>query len=254
MAETINIVVCIKRVPDTETKVRVGADGKSLDTQGVNYILNPYDEYALEEAIRIREEKGAGEVTVVCLGPKEAAQVIRNALAMGADRALHIVDDVAGRDPMSTARVLADGLRDLSFDLLLFGRLAVDDQSSQVGPAVAQLLGLPSVIDVVAVEVGDGSVKVRREVDAETYVIESPTPVALTANKGLNEPRYPSLKGIMAAKKKPLEEKAAAEHAVGTVVSKMEPPPERQAGKIVGKGVEAVPELVKLLRNEAKLI
>ncbi|MCZ6602220.1 MAG: electron transfer flavoprotein subunit beta/FixA family protein [Planctomycetota bacterium] len=249
----MKIVVCIKRVPDTETKVRVASDGKSLEKQGVNHVLNPYDEYAVEEAIRIKE-KHEGEVTVVCLGPKEAAQVIRNALAMGADKAVHLLDEEPDRDPMSVARALAEALKEMEFDILFFGRLAVDDQSSQVGPAVAHLLDLPCVIDVGKLEIGDGKVKAYREVDAETYVVEATLPVVLTANKGLNEPRYPSLKGIMAAKKKPLEEKPSVTQPSGTKISKMEYPPERQAGKIVGKGTEAVPELVRLLHEEAKVI
>jgi electron transfer flavoprotein beta subunit len=246
-------VVCIKRVPDTETKVRVGGDGKSLDSQGVNFVLNPYDEYAVEEAIRIRE-KHEGEVTVVCLGPKECAPIIRNALAMGADKGVHLLDDEPERDPMSVARSLADGLKEMEFDVLLFGRMAVDDQSAQVGSAVAHLLGLPVAIDVTGLEIEDGKAKIHRSVDAETYVLEAPLPLAITANKGLNDPRYPSLKGIMAAKKKPLEEKEATKHPVATKVSQMAHPPARQAGKIVGKGADAVPELVRLLHEEAKMI
>ena len=249
----MKIVVCVKRVPDTETKVRVGADGKSLDPEGVNYVLNPYDEYAIEEAIRIKE-KSEAEVTIVSLGPKGCAQTIRTALAMGADKAVHLLDEGPDRDPMSAARSLADALKEMEFDLLFFGRLAVDDQSAQVGSAVARLLGIPAVIDVAKIEIEEGKVKIHREVDAEAYVIESPLPVALTAQKGLNEPRYPSLKGIMMAKKKPMEEKPATDHPVQTQVQKMDYPPERQAGKIVGKGVDAVPELIRLLREEAKAI
>ena len=249
----MKIVVCVKRVPDTETKVRVGSDGKSLESQGVNYVLNPYDEYAVEEAIRIRE-KGEGEVTVVCHGPKECGAVIRNALAMGADKGVHLLEEGGESDPMSVARSLGDALSEMEFDILLFGRLAVDDQSAQVGSAVAQLLGLPVVIDVVKLEVGDGKVTAHRQVNGSTHIVEVPTPVVLTAQKGLNEPRYPSLKGIMAAKKKPMEERAAPSHAGSTKVLKMAHPPSRQAGKIVGKGADAVPDLVRLLHEEAKLI
>lgn len=249
----MKIVVCVKRVPDTETKVRVASDGKSLDSQGVNYVLSTYDEYAVEEAIRLKEQ-GEGEVTVLSLGPKESATVIRNALAMGADKGVHLLDESTDGDPMSVARSIADALKEMEFDILLLGRLAVDDQSAQVGSAVARLLALPVVVDAIKLEIEGGKAKVHRQVDAETHVVECPLPMVLTAQKGLNEPRYPSLKGIMAAKKKPMEEKPASEHPPATKVQKMEYPPARQAGKIVGEGEEAVPELVRLLHEEAKLI
>src|SRR2546422_862284 len=186
----MKIAVCIKRVPDSETRVKIASDGKSLDEAGVKFILNPYDEFAVEEALRRKEQAGAGEVVVVALGPAAAQETIRTALAMGADRGVLLQVD----------RIPADGL--------------------------------------------EGGVE----------VVEFPLPAVLTTDKGLNEPRYPALKGIMAAKKKPLDTKPTTVGQGGLEILALMPPPERKDGKIVGEGAAAVPELVRLLREEAKVL
>jgi len=250
----MNIVVCIKRVPDTETKVRIGSDGKSIDPAGVSYVMNPYDEYALEEGLRLVEGAGAGKVTAVSLGDASCQETLRTALAMGADEAVHILTDRTDLDTHATAAGLAEAIRGLEYDMILFGKQAVDDDQSQVGLLVAEALGLPAASVVVALKMEDGSVEVRREIEGGHEVIKLGLPAVVTAQKGLNEPRYASLKGIMAAKKKPINEVAAPEAEPLVEVLEMSYPPERPEGRIVGEGVEAVSELVRLLKEEAKVI
>ncbi len=249
----MNIIVCIKQTPDTETKVRIGADGKTIDPTGVNYILNPYDEFAVEEALQIKERLG-GEVTVVSLGPDRVTSAIRTALAMGADKAVHIKMDDTYLDSHAVASALASVIKDMPYDLILMGKQAVDDDNMQVGPRLATLLDLPCVTVVTKLEVGGGKLTAEREVEGGIEVVEAPLPAVVTAQKGLNEPRYASLKGIMMAKKKPVEEKTVEVPGAKLNILKMEYPPERQAGKFFGKGVEDVPELVRRLHEEAKVI
>ncbi len=250
----MKIAACVKRVPDTATKIRIGPGQRGIDPSEVQYIMSPYDEFAVEEAIRIKERAGAGEVVVICLGPEAAQQVLRGALATGADAGIHLRHDGSELDPVQTARALADALRPGSFDVVMFGRLAVDGQSAQVGPMTARLLGIPCVTEVVKLEIDGRIALADREVEGSRERVEVGLPAAFTAQKGLNEPRYASLKGIMAAKKKPIEVRAPAlaEPCFETVALSLPPP--RPVGRIVGEGVDAIPELVRLLREEAKAI
>ena len=250
----MKIAVCIKRVPDSETRVKIAPDGKSIDEAGVKFILNPYDEFAVEEALRRKEQAGAGEVVVIALGPAAAQETIRTALAMGADRGVLLQADRIPADGLQAATALAAELKAGSFDLILFGKMAIDDYNHQVGPMVAELLDLPCVTTVAHLEIENGKGTAEREIEGGVEVVEFPLPAVLTTDKGLNEPRYPALKGIMAAKKKPLEVKPATIAAGGLDVVALMPPPERQAGKIVGEGAAAVAELVRLLREEAKVL
>src|SRR6266550_2231780 len=203
----MKLAVCIKRVPDSETRVKIAADGKSLDEAGVKFILNPYDEFAVEEALRQREKAGAGEVVVIALGPPAAQETIRTALAMGADRGVLLQTAGFHVDGLETAKALAAELKNGAFDLILFGKMAIDDYNHQVGPMVAELLDLPCVTTVAHLEIAGGKGTAEREIEGGIEVVEFPLPAVLTTDKGLNEPRYPALKGIMAAKKKPLEVK-----------------------------------------------
>lgn len=249
----MNLIACMKRVPDTASQIRVGEDGRSVDPAGITYVVNPYDEFAVEECIKIKEQHG-GEVSVLTIGPAESTKEIRHCLAMGADKALHVKDGAAPRDPLSTAKALVAALEGRSFDVLFFGKQAVDHDNAQVGLVVATLLDLPAVAEVVKVEVRDGGgVTVHREAEGNTEVVEVPTPCVLTAQKGLNEPRYPNLKGIMQSKKKPIEAVAVEFTANALEVVAMEPPPARPEGRIVGEGAAAVPELIRALRDEAKV-
>ncbi len=250
----MKIAVCIKRVPDTETRVRIAADGVSVDEAGVKFIINPYDEFAVEEALQRKEKTGGGEVVAIALGPDAAQETIRGALAMGADRGVLLKADKVPADPLAAAKALAAELKDGGYDLILFGKMAVDDYNHAVGPMVAELLGLPCVTAISKLELEGGKGVAEREIEGGAEVVEFALPAVLTAEKGLNTPRYPALKGIMAAKKKPIEAKPAQLGAAAASVTALKPPAERQAGKIVGEGVGAVGELVRLLRTEAKVI
>jgi electron transfer flavoprotein beta subunit len=247
-------VVCIKQVADTETRVKVAADGKSLDPQGVTWILNPYDEFAVEQALRVKEQLGAGEVIAISLGGAGVPTTLRSVLAMGADRAIHLKVDGPAPDSLQVARALAAEIGPLGPGLVWLGKQAVDDDAAQVGPMLAELLHLPCVTVVAAFELSGDQAKVEREIEGGREVALVTLPAVLTADKGLNEPRYASLKGIMAAKKKTIDEKPAALGEPNLEVVSLALPPSRSAGRIVGKGIEAVPELVRLLREEAKVI
>ena len=250
----MDLIVCMKRVPDSAARIRVGDDGKSIDKSGIDYVISPYDEMALERALQIKEESGEGTVTVVCLGPPEATKEIRQALAMGADQAVHIKDSGGSRGPLGIAKVLADVISGRSYDAILFGRQSIDADNSAVGVMVAALLGLPCVTLATKLDIADGKAIVHREAERGTEVIETALPAVVTAQRGLAEPRYPSIKGIMMAKKKPVEEIEAPAPSDALSVDALEPPAAREGGKIVGEGVDAVPELVRLLRQEAKVL
>jgi electron transfer flavoprotein beta subunit len=250
----MKVVVCLKRVPDTTAKVRVAADGRSLDPTGVEWILSPYDEIALERAIQLREAGTATRVTALCLGPKEASKDVRTALAMGADDGLLLVDAGGDRDAASTAAALAAAIAELAPDLVLFGWKAIDTDAASVPALVAEALGRPVVTFVTKLEPDGGALKLHREIEGGTEVLRAPLPCVVTAQKGLAEPRYASLKGIMAAKKKPLVEKPAPAATAAARTVKLELPAPRPAGRIVGNGAAAVPELVRLLREEARLL
>lgn len=247
-------VVCIKQVPDTETRVKVAADGRTLDPTGVTMVLNPYDEFAVEQALRVKEQLGAGEVVVVTLGGAGVQTTLRNALAMGADRAIHLKSDSAAPDSLTVARALADAIRGLDAGIVWLGKQAVDGDGAQVGPMLATLLGRPCVSVIAKFELAGTTAKVEREIEGGREQIEVPLPAVFTADKGLNEPRFASLKGIMAAKKKPIEERPIALGAPLLERVSLELPPPRGAGRIVGEGVGAVPELVRALREEAKVL
>ncbi len=264
----MNIVVCLKQVPDTETQIKIASDGKSIVTDDIKWVMNPYDEFGVEEALRIKEKFG-GEVTVVGLGPKRVTESIRTALAMGADKGILISDPVLeGSDGLATAKALAAAIKDIPYDLIFAGQRGVDDDMGVVGAAVAEFLGIPHVALAVQVAVAeDGkSVRVHRPVEGETLVIESSLPALLTAQKGLNEPRYASLPGIMKAKKKPLEEKTLADLGLDEAefgeggrkvkIVALTPPPQREAGKIIEGETpqQKAAELARLLHEEAKVI
>lgn len=247
-------VVCIKRVPDTAAEVKIGPDGKSIETSGVEFIINPYDEYALESAVRLKEATG-GEITILSLGPAESTKEIRKALAMGADQGILVKADHTGRDPLSVAQALHSVLAGLEFDVLFLGARAVDDDNFQVGPMLSELLGLPSATEVVEVVAGeDGRIVATREAAGGMVKVALPTPCAVTFQKGLHEARFIKLPEIMKAKKKPLDEREIEIPASRLEVLAIESPPARPAGRIVGEGPGAVDELVRLLREEAKVI
>ncbi len=249
----MKIAVCMKRVPDTATRLSFASDGTSIDTSEVQWVISPYDEYAIEEALRIREQHGEGTVTVVCVGPESSTKELRKALGMGVDDAVLATSDEP-LDPIQTARALAAILSKRGDDLILFGRQSVDSQGAQVGALVARLLGHPFVNDIAAMAVTDGKVRIEREVEGGREVIEGPLPVIVGADKSLNEPRYPKLKEIMLAKKKPIETVPCDGGAPSLETIALTPPPPRPEGRIIGEGPEAVEELIRVLREEAKVI
>ncbi|MBI4549220.1 MAG: electron transfer flavoprotein subunit beta/FixA family protein [Ignavibacteriae bacterium] len=248
----MKIVVCINHVPDTETKVKVGTDGKTIDKAGVNYMLNPYDEFAIEAALQLKEKFG-GETLVMSLGGDAHKETLRKALAMGIEKAILLKDDSI-RDSYSIAKALAEEIRTLSADCILFGKQSIDYYNEEIPGLVAEFLGLPSVSVVVRININNGKVICEREIEGGHEVVETKIPLVMAAQKGLNEPRYPSLKGIMAAKTKPIEERQAATASSYVEVLTMHKPPPKQPGKIIGTDVNAVPELIRLLREEAKVL
>jgi electron transfer flavoprotein beta subunit len=250
----VKIAVCVKRVPDMEARFRLASGGTSIDETGLKYDLNEFDAWAVEAALRLRERKGAGEVVVVSLGPDAVQETIRKALSMGADRGVQLKADRVPFDPLSVATALAAELKDAGYDLILFGKMAPDSSNAAVGPMTAELLGLPCVTAISGLEMQDGGGTAKRDIEGAQEFIEFPLPAVLTIDEGLNTPRYPSLKGIMAAKKKPLEAKPANLADEQLAITKMQLPPDRPPGRIIGEGVEAVPELIRLLQTEAKVL
>jgi len=261
----VKFLVCVKHVPDTETKIRVAADGLGLDESAVTkWILSPYDEYALEQALRFREAQGGGEVLLLCAGRGAAQQSLRQGLAMGADRALLVEDERYERtDGLSRATALAAVARAEAPDLILAGKYAVGTDEGQTGPMLAELLGWPHVSAVSKLEIGDGRFSAERQVEGGIEIVEGRLPAVVSCDKGLNEPRYPSLKGIMQAKKKPIDVRAPEGWGIDAatlaqpriVVEAMELPAPRAAGRrIEGDAEEAARELARLLQEEAKVI
>ncbi len=249
----MNIAVCVKQTPDTETRVKLTDDQKAVNESDINFILNPYDEFAVEEALQLREKHG-GEVTIISLGPDRVKSAIRSALAMGADKAIHLTAESNPTDPNVVAAALADELKQGNYDLILLGKQAIDDDHAQVPSLLGEKLGLPAVTVVVKLEMDGDQVTAEREVDGAHEIITCTLPAVIGAQRGLNEPRYASLKGIMKAKKIPIEEKAANLSADQLQIESFNYPPEKSAGKIVGDSADAVPELLRLLHEEAKVI
>lgn len=260
----MNILIPMKRVPDTETKVGV-VNGKIDPASLKSWIINPYDEYAIEEALRLNEAQGGGTITIVSIGPEDSQEVIRKALAMGADEAYHLQDAAFdGLDPLGQARVFAAAIEKIGqYDLIWTGWKEVDDDLGQTGILLAELLELPHVANIITVEsVDGGTVTVRAEADGGYQTVKVETPVVLTESQGPHEPRYPSLKGIMGAKKKPLTVWSASD--LGVDEGDLEPlieiisitrPPARSAGRVIeGDPADAARELARLLHTEAKVI
>ncbi|MBH8608545.1 electron transfer flavoprotein subunit beta/FixA family protein [Thermoactinomyces sp. CICC 10521] len=259
----MNILVCLKQTFDTEERITI--ENGRISEDGVEFVINPYDEYAVEEAIRLKEKHG-GEVTVITIGPERAEQALRTAMAMGADKGVIVDIEELEEEPdeHTIAKILAATIKeeDLAFDIILCGYMAVDDGSAQVGPRLAELLEIPHISTITKLDIDGNKVSVEKDVEGDVELIHSSLPILVTAQQGLNDPRYPSLPGIMKAKKKPLtrlelddldldeEEIAAKTETIDVFL-----PPKKQAGKILqGDIKDQAKELVQLLRNEAKVI
>ncbi len=262
----MNIIVCIKQVIDTGAEIRV-VDGK-VDDAGSPRVLNPYDEFAVAEALKVREKFSDSTVTAVSLGPERFRDTLRSALAMGADRAVHLLDPAFDNiDPLGVAYVLAKALRLLKFDLILCGRQAVDDDMSQVGPSLAAFLNIPCVCVITKLDIDEAgrAAQVTRQIEGGSEIIDAQLPLLVTCQKGLNEPRLPSLKGIMAAKKKEIEVMDAPflkfdPIAMGVEANRiveidLSLPQQKEKGQILqGTPEEAVAQLVKILRDDVKAV
>ena len=251
----MKIAVCIKRVPVMETKFAIAADGVRVDEAGLKYDVNDFDLWAIEAALQLKEKNGnVGEVVAISLGPDAAQEQIRKALAMGADRGVLLQANAIPADGLAVARALAAELKEGGYDLVLFGRIAIDSMNQMTGPMVAELLDLPCVTNVFRLEITGQAGRAERALEGASEVVEFPLPAVLTIDDGLNKERLPSLKGIMAAKKKPLDVRPAQLGDAMVSVTKMALPPERAAGRILGDSAAAVPELVRLLQTEAKVL
>ncbi len=259
----MNCIVCVTSVPDTASVIKIGPDGKNIDEAGIKWIVSPFDEYALEEALQLTEAKG-GEVTAVTYGPARSEAALRDCLARGAHKAVHVIGGEATLgDSFTIARVLAKAIEGREYDLILCGNMGVGTDCSQVGQMLAELLNIPHVSTVSTLEVGDGSFKAGRDVEGGQEQIECPLPALVTCQKGLNEPRYAALKGIMAAKRKPVDKIEVASLGIDEVadscysVRSLELPPPKSEGTVI-QGEDdpagAAAQLVNLLRNEAKAI
>ena len=250
----MNIIVCLKQTFDTEAKIELKDGG--IATQGVKYIINPYDEFAVEEALKIKEAQG-GEVTVISVGTDQAQEALRQALAMGADKAVLVESPQS--DEYAVAKAIAKAIEGMDYGLILGGHVAIDDNSAQVATRLAQELNLPQVNVVSKLELNGSSATCTREIEGGNDIVETPLPAVVTCQKGLNEPRYPSLKGIMQAKKKELRQVSLSELGIDAEkkveILEIFLPPKKEAGKIVdGEAEEAAAELVRLLKEEAKVI
>ncbi|MBL0386740.1 electron transfer flavoprotein subunit beta/FixA family protein [Tumebacillus sp. ITR2] len=254
----MNIFVALKQTFDTEEKIVV--ENGSVKEDGVRFVLNPYDEYAVEEAIKLRDELG-GQVTVVTVGPERAQEALRTALAMGADEAVHITDEALFGDEYKVSNVLASYFNGKEFDIILTGNQAVDSGSGQTAVRLAELLNIAHVSTITKLEINGTDVVAHRDAEGDLEVVGAKLPLLVTCQQGLNDPRYPSLIGIRKANKKPLDTPSAGDLGVDAAISSKSSvqetflPAAKAAGRIIeGDNAQRVTELVNLLKNEAKVL
>jgi electron transfer flavoprotein beta subunit len=237
-----------------EMRFSIAGDRKSLDQAGLKYEMGDFDGYALEVGLQLAEKQGSGEVAVLSVGPDGVQETLRKGLAMGATRAVQLKAEPVPFDGLAIAHALAAELKDSAYDLILFGRMATDTASGTVGPMTAELLGLPCVTAISKLEIANGRGTARRDLEGAAETMHFPLPAVLTIDEGIARPRLASLKGIMAAKKKPLEVRPAQLGEAHLLVESMALPPDRPPGRIIGEGADAVPELLRLLQTEAKVL
>jgi len=250
----VKIAVCIKRTPDSESRFRIGSSGTAIDEAGLKFDIDDFASYAVEVALQLNEKQGPGETVVYAVGPDSVQETLRKAMSMGVDRAVQLKADSVPYDGLAVAKALAAELKSGGYDVILFGKHAFDTSGGIVGTATAQLLGIACVTAASKLEIANGRGTARRELEGAGEIVEFALPAVITIDEGIARPRYPSLKNIMAAKKKPLETKPAQLGPARVRVKSMELPPDRPPGRIIGEGVAAVPELVRLLHTEAKVL
>ncbi len=248
----MNILVCISRVPDTASRIVVGSDGKSIDSGGLKFVVNPYDELGIEEALQLKQKNG-GEVTAITVGTEKNTDVLRTALAMGVDKAVLIKGDEPG-DSFYVAENIAKFAKTYNPDLIFLGKQSVDFDSLQIPSILAEKLDMPSVSVVSELSIDAGKVTAERDIEGGRETVEAAMPCIISCQKGLNEPRYPKLPDIMKAKKKPIEEIDAEKVDPKVSILSMEIPSKKRVGKVLTDSDEDIKELVKLLHEEAKII
>jgi len=250
----VKIAVCIKRTTDSESRFRIEASKTAIDETGLKFDIDDFASYAVEVALQLNEKQGPGETVVFAVGPDSVQETLRKAMSMGADRAVQLKTDAVPYDGLAVSKALAAELKGGNFDLVLFGKHAFDTSGGVVGTATAQLLDIACVTAASKLDIANGKGTARRELEGVGEIVEFSLPAAVTIDEGIARPRYPSLKNIMAAKKKQLEIKPAQLGTPRVRVKSMELPPDRPPGRILGEGVAAVPELVRLLQTEAKVL
>lgn len=249
----MKIFVCVSLVPDSTTKVKISDSKKSIDENGVSFVLNPYDEFAVEEALKIREKNG-GEIVSISFGTDRSKEALKKSFQMGVDKGVLIKSASNDFDSFTVARNISDYIKTQNPDLVLFGKQSIDFDGLLIPSMVSEMLEIPAISVVVKLDIIDGKVTAEREIEGGKEIVESKLPVIIGAQKGLNEPRYPNLKSIMAAKSKPMEEIPASYSGIKVGIKEMNLPPAKASGKIFTNGKDDVKELVKLLREEAKVI
>lgn len=250
----MNIVVCTKRVPASDSKIKIGGDGKSIDPTGVQYQVNEYDRYAVEQAIKTKEQLGKGTITVVCLGNQDSKKELKSLLALDVDKAVLINDGGKQHDAYSTAEILAAWLKGTPHDLVLLGKQAIDMDNTQMPSRLAALLGYGCAIEVSKLTLDGSTLVAERDIEGAREVVQCKLPAVVSCTKGLNNPRSPTPKGIMGSGKKPLEEVPAPSFEAATRTVSLTLPPEKPPARIVGQGPAAVNDLILALRNQAKAL
>lgn len=249
----MNILVCISRVPDTATKINISSNGKSIDNSGVKYILNPYDEFTIEEGLRLKEKFG-GTVSALTVGGDTNVDILRTALAMEVDSAIHVKTTRDDFDSIFVAENIAEVAKSLNTDIIIFGRQSIDFDSNQVSSLTAEMLQLPSVSVVSKLDINGTDVTVERDIEGGKEVVSTSLPCVISVQKGINEPRYPKLPQIMKAKSKPIDTRNAIDNGNSIEVISMEIPSKSRIGKILGSTDEDIKEVIRLLQEEAKVI
>lgn len=250
----MKIAICVKQVPDTASKISISNNEREIEKSNIRLEMNPYDEYSLEEAIRIKEKTENTEITVISLGEIQVKNMLSKALAIGADKAIHLESDRKFIDPLNTAKILAKELKKNEYDLIFFGKKSIDNDHHQTGILVSELLEIEALSCCTEYNFENNKIKIKREIEGIQEIYESKLPMIITQEKGKNELRYPSLKDLMAAKKKPIENKKVQIEDDKITTVQLQYPKTNREPKIIGEGVEAVPKLIKLLKEEAKII
>ena len=251
----MKILICIKQVPDTATKIKISENKKTIEQTSIKYEINPYDEYAIEEALRLKENNPNTTITVISLGPERVKQSLTKIIAIGADNAIHLKTNENIKNSFVVAKILANEIKKKNYDLILFGKKSVDQDNNQIGIMIGEINQIPCISNCTEFKINNNTITAHREIEGAIQIFESKLPIIITQEKGKNELRYPSLRNLMAAKKKTIESIDIVEQINDDIeLIKLEYPPVRKEGKIIGEGKEAVSELVRILREEKKII